>query len=337
MQNKMINFLGRLTIFSCLMLISGCMAAEITSDHVWFQNDQTDLSAHYLAPELGRKAKKVVIFVHGDGAVPYDAGGYYTPIWQALLEKEYAIFSWDKPGIGKSSGNWLHQSMLDRQKEVLAAIKTLKIRYGYQNHEIGLMGFSQAGWVIPKIAQMMPDLGFLIGIGFAMNWQQQDWYQTERKLRASGKKNDQIQAAYQTHLAEYAFLASDPSFSDYQLREPQQAKNMSADRFAFIKKNFRSDARGDYAQIQSPFLMLLGAEDQQVNIFDTQQKLTQIFGARSNLDMRVLPQATHALLKSALFPPDQDEFETMLTFMWEGQSAFATGFLEQLQDWIDQL
>lgn len=340
MQNNMINFLwrirGRISMLTCLLLVSACMSSKPKSDHVWFQNDQTNLSAHYLALQSGKKAKKIVIFVHGDGGMTHDAGGYYLPIWEALLEKEYAVFSWDKPGVGQSSGNWLNQSMRDRQKEVLAAIKTLKIRYGYQSHEIGLMGFSQAGWVIPKIAQMMPDLGFIIGVGFAMNWQQQDWYQTDRKLQASGKTNDQMQAAYQRHLAEYAFLASGPSFSDYQLRDPQQAKNMSPDRFNFIKKNFRADADTDYAGIRQPFLMFLGAEDQQVDIFETQQKLMQIFGSQRNLDIRIMPQATHALLKSALFPSDQDEFETMLTFMWEGKSAFAPGLLVQLQEWIDQ-
>jgi len=35
------------------------------------------------------------------------------------------VFSWDKPGVGASTGNWLHQSMSDRADETLSAINAL--------------------------------------------------------------------------------------------------------------------------------------------------------------------------------------------------------------------
>ena len=131
-----------------------------------FEHGQDRLSGHYLQPTNGIPAKAVLIFVHGDGATEYDAHGYYDIIWQPLLEKGYAIFSWDKPNIGKSTGNWLAQSMQDRQSEVLAAVAAVQKKYHFSAANTGLIGFSQAGWVVPALANRADKIAFSIGIGF---------------------------------------------------------------------------------------------------------------------------------------------------------------------------
>lgn len=108
--------------------------------------------------------------VHGDGALSYDAYGYYGPIWQRLIDNGYAVFSWDKPGVGDSTGNWLNQSMQDRQQEVHDAIAFVKNHFRHQAKSVGLMGFSQAGWVVPAVAKNNDEVDFFIGVGFAINW-----------------------------------------------------------------------------------------------------------------------------------------------------------------------
>ncbi|MGJ7130886.1 hypothetical protein [Morganella morganii] len=51
-------------------------------------------------------------------------------------------------------GNWLHQSMDDRAEEAVAALTLLQSLYQNTPVQIGFLGFSQAGWVIPAIPQM---------------------------------------------------------------------------------------------------------------------------------------------------------------------------------------
>jgi hypothetical protein len=43
---------------------------------VTFENGEDSLSGHYLIPDKG-KSKAVILFVHGDGPLGYDAHGYY--------------------------------------------------------------------------------------------------------------------------------------------------------------------------------------------------------------------------------------------------------------------
>ncbi|WP_431355862.1 alpha/beta hydrolase, partial [Bacillus safensis] len=58
--------------------------------------------------------KGIVLFVHGDGPQNATYDGGYRPLMERFAKQGYASISWDKPGVGESEGNWLHQSMDDR-------------------------------------------------------------------------------------------------------------------------------------------------------------------------------------------------------------------------------
>ncbi|MHA3913752.1 alpha/beta hydrolase [Halovulum sp. GXIMD14793] len=46
-----------------------------------------------------------VVLVHGDGPQDRSLQGGYAPMINMLLESGIAVASWDKPGVGSSSGN----------------------------------------------------------------------------------------------------------------------------------------------------------------------------------------------------------------------------------------
>ncbi len=320
-------------------LLSNCAHTE----NVHFKDGFNTLSAYYETPDADKPTKGVVIFVHGDGAMPYDGYGYYDPIWNIMLRAGYAVFSWDKPGVGRSKGNWLHQSMTDRQKEVLSAISFLKNKYGYRKGQIGLMGFSQAGWVVPAVARNNDDIGFVIGVGFAMNWMDQGWYLTRKRMEENGDASDEIEKAYHQHLAEFEFLKTNPSYSQYQERyrytknlKPEDHDHlMSEDRFVFVKKNYLSNATDDYQGIKQPILILLGEKDLNVNIQNTQNSLRRIFSTQTNLTVHIIPEATHGLLRYPQFNTQNPGFGSLLRLLWEGENAYADGFLNKLGSWLD--
>lgn len=81
------------------MLINAAEAKKVT-----FTNGEDSLSGHYLLPDKG-KPRAVILFVHGDAPLEYDAYGYYPLIWRRLQSQGFAIFSWDKPGVGNSTGD----------------------------------------------------------------------------------------------------------------------------------------------------------------------------------------------------------------------------------------
>ncbi len=63
--------------------------------------------------------------------------------------------------------------MQQRQQEVQSAINFLQSSYGYSGEQIGLLGFSQAGWVVPALANDNSSIGFITGDGFAIDWSEQ--------------------------------------------------------------------------------------------------------------------------------------------------------------------
>jgi alpha-beta hydrolase superfamily lysophospholipase len=89
-------------IFTILSVI--VFSTVSNAERLQFKHGGTQLSGHYFLPyncAKNNSAKAVIIFVHGDGGVTYDANGYYRFIWKYLRVNGYAIFSWDKPGTGK--------------------------------------------------------------------------------------------------------------------------------------------------------------------------------------------------------------------------------------------
>ena len=102
------------------------------------------------------------------------------------------MYSWDKAGVGDSSGDWLQQSMSDRATETIAAMKAVQAATKDFGNPIGFMGFSQAGWVLPKVAtQVSADTWFVI-VGGATNWRAQGAYFTTRRLMSEGHSTEYI-------------------------------------------------------------------------------------------------------------------------------------------------
>lgn len=326
-----------LLLVSALMCVSAGSNVQAQEERVIFQSDKHSIASYYKPPNSKGSAKGVVLFVHGDGAMPYDAHGYYNPIWQEILDSGYAIFSWDKLGVGNSTGNWLQQSMQDRQREVRAAITFVKETYGYKEGQIGLMGFSQAGWVVPAVTKDNPDIGFMIGIGFAMNWMDQSWYLTRMHLQQKGTTDEIIAAAYQKHLRDAEFWKGTPTYDAYIKNIHKGDETMSQDRFNFARKNALSDATKDYEGITQPILILLGDHDLNVNTQNTEAVLTDIFNTQDNAHIQILPKATHALLKHPEFSTQNPDIYFLLKLMWQGKDAYAPPFFNTLTNWLNNL
>ncbi|MCG8312920.1 MAG: alpha/beta fold hydrolase [Pseudomonadales bacterium] len=310
-----------------------CSQAET----VMFNGAGNQLSAHYLSPKTRSKPKGVIVFVHGDGALPYDAEGYYRPIWDHLRRLGYAIFSWDKPGVGRSTGNWLEQSMLDRQDEVHAAIDHLQEVYGYQGKSIGLIGFSQAGWVVPAVASSNPNVSFVIGIGFAIDWVSQSEYLTRTRLDQQQASKEGVRQKILVYQREVELIAGDGSYQSYLKEIEPPKKVMSGKRFEFIRKNIRSNALNDYEGINQPVLILLGEHDLNVDGKDTALQLTELFSERSNLTLRIIADANHGLLKRSHFNEQDPGVWYWLKMMWMEEDAFARDFLPTLSEWLENL
>ncbi|EAQ64386.1 hypothetical protein MED121_04683 [Marinomonas sp. MED121] len=315
-------------IINFLLFLSLSLNAE---ERIVFEHQEASLAGVYL-PQLNHdEAKAVILFVHGDGPLAYDAEGYYEFVWQSLRQLGYAIFSWDKAGVGSSSGNWLNQSMLDRQSEVNTAIQFIQSKYGYTKETTGLLGFSQAGWVLPAIAAQSNDIGFMIGIGFATNWKQQGRYYSKVKHTLANKTSTEIESELANYEQDFSFLKTQPSYDEYVKGDDKQT--MSPERYQFVLKNMNADASKEYSKVSIPSLFMWGEDDLNV---DAKHEF-ELLGDVENtwLTLSLIPNASHGMLDSTVFNTQTFGLTQWLKMMWYEEDSLAHDFLPELVQWLE--
>lgn len=327
--NRRMKQLAVVIILACLTM------SYAKAESLKFRNGEDLLSGHYLQPDTG-KPKAVILFVHGDGPLDYDAYGYYPLIWKRLLKQGFAIFSWDKPGVGSSTGNWLTQTMQDRQREVQSAINVIQKRYSFSGTQFGLIGFSQAGWVVPALAKNNPDVGFVIGIGFAIDWFEQSWYLTRVRLMQEGANEAVIKAAYVTHIQEIEFLEQKPSYDLYLKKYGLTPKQMTKDRFGFILKNSSVNATQDYIGLKQPMLLLLGDKDLNMDIYNTKSIVKKLVDDQPNIQITIIKNATHVMLDADHFDEQSPGLAFLFKLIWKGDKAVAPEFNNVLDEWLSR-
>ncbi|MGI8855268.1 MAG: alpha/beta hydrolase family protein, partial [Thermomicrobiales bacterium] len=124
-----------------------------------------------------------VLMMQGSGPADRDSGGYFPPIRDAFLSRGIAVYSFDKPGIGGSSGDWRRYGLADRTEQALAAITLLREQEGIDPRRVGIWGHSQGGWLVQMLAARLSDLAFAIAnSGPAIGVEQQDRYGCEHTM-----------------------------------------------------------------------------------------------------------------------------------------------------------
>lgn len=274
-------------------------------------------------------ATAAVVLVHGDGPQDRTSQQGYDPLINALLDSGIAVVSWDKPGIGGSQGNWLNQSMTDRYGDVRSALFTL--RNTLQGIPVGALGFSQAGWVLPRLRSGEAD--FLVLVGGAVSWQRQGDYYTRTRLQRTGMSAPDIA----TTMAEIAAV-DDRLFASPQVPPIALLGDMSPERWAFVRRNLHEDATSALEKLDIPLLALWGADDLNVNPEANATLYRKaIEGNHPANRIEVIPNATHGLLRAASYNTQltgEWSWFTTMRFLMEGRHAYAPGALETISDWI---
>lgn len=289
-----------------------------------FQSQGHRLSGSLMLPPLSQ-TPPIVLIVHGDGPQDRWSDTTYLPMVNAFLAAGIGVFSWDKPGVGQSTGDWLAQSMQDRTQEAVAAFNHLHEQAGIPHKNLGFLGFSQAGWVVPRAAFDV-NASYSVLIGPAVNWRTQGAYYTTKRLEKAGIPADEIEINVARNLAENdAIFGAD---GDCTVRD-----DLSVSRCAFAKRNYGADATAAILAMTTPALVLVGAEDLNVNPEET----ATVYARNARHDVRIVPEATHSLLQAAYYnfqtPADWTQFAG-LRFMMSGPRAYAPDVLDQITRWI---
>ncbi|WP_228429268.1 alpha/beta hydrolase family protein [Chryseobacterium sp. 52] len=139
-------------------------SADFTIQDVKFESQNITLAGSILEPKNPLVA---VVIVHGSDPVKRE-----MEFAKRLAKEGIAVFTYDKRGVGESGGVYVGPSVgtnnIDTTNLTLlaqdanAAVETFQTYLKDKKIPIGLVGFSQAGWIIPIAASKNPQIDFMV-------------------------------------------------------------------------------------------------------------------------------------------------------------------------------
>jgi dienelactone hydrolase len=144
-----------------LGLVAGCSRTQgaqtqSASREGYFPSGSVQLSYRLDRP-AGRPPFPAVVVGHGSGRV---TKGEFQVFADGFLQRGFAVLRYDKRGVGKSTGTYSgvstansEQTLADLSGDMAAGARFLQAQPDIDRSRIGLMGASQAGWIIPLAAK----------------------------------------------------------------------------------------------------------------------------------------------------------------------------------------
>ena len=137
---------------------------NFTIQDVKFESQGVTLAASILTP---KKILAAVIIVHGSDPVRREMA-----FAERLAKEGIAVLTYDKRGVGESGGVYVGPSVgtnnIDNTNlnllshDACSAVSALRSNLKDKQIPIGLVGFSQAGWIIPIAASKSPQIEFMV-------------------------------------------------------------------------------------------------------------------------------------------------------------------------------
>jgi hypothetical protein len=123
-----------------------------------------------------------VLMYPGSGPSDRDNDVFFPPIREHLLAAGVAVCSFDKRGVGGSSGRWQDAGIAAQADDLVAALAAFRAA-SPPGLPIGLFGHSQGGWVVVEAAGRGIPVAFVItSSGPAVTPARQERYSLARRL-----------------------------------------------------------------------------------------------------------------------------------------------------------
>jgi uncharacterized protein len=194
-----------------------------THEDVAFANRDIRLAGTLISPKRPGK-HPAIILVHGSGPENRE---FILPLARFLIRRGIAVFGYDKRGVGGSTGDWQTASFEDLAGDVVAAFKYLRSRRDIDAKQIGLLGISQAGWIMPIAAVNAPDIAFVISVsGAGVPADETALDHARNEMTASGMRPETVEQILNLTRLQYRFARTGDGWDDYLAARDQLAKRL---------------------------------------------------------------------------------------------------------------
>lgn len=271
-----------------------------------------------------------VLMLQGSGPEDRDSAGYFDPIRSTFLSRGLATFSFDKPGVGASTGDWREFDLAARTGQAIAALGLLRAQEDIDPRRVGVWGHSQGGWLVQMLAAQLPDLAFAIAnSGPAISVERQNLAGWEHTLRArvQGTSEAEIAAALDFLRALHEAARRGDDFGTVEVRLLQPARDQpwygyfpledAADwRIVSLLIQEAFEPLDALAQARCPFMAIFGVLDRLVPAWESAELTSQALRRAGASDTCVV-----------VFPTGDHRIQE------EGSDDFVAGYLDLLGDW----
>jgi dienelactone hydrolase len=277
-------------------------------EDVRFTHGDVQLAGTLIKPATGEPHPAVVL-VHASGNADR---GQILPYARFLVSHGMAVLGYDKRGVGQSTGNWNEASFDDLAGDAVAAVEYLKTRRDIDPAQIGLMGLSQAGWVMPLAANRVKDLAFLISIaGAGLPGRETTLDHARREMTSKEMPAPAIEQVIGLMRLQYHFVETGEGWDAYASTREGLAKRMGTPPdtlpgrpdhpyLQFIRRLISYDPTPTLRQLRVPVLAIFGELDN--NILPEKHKAAWgaalAAGGHQDYTLVVLPKANHMQLEA---------------------------------------
>lgn len=252
---------------------------------VTFTSAGTTLAGTLLLPT--RPAVAAVVLVHGSGQEPRQLG-----LAGQLAARGIAVLTYDKRGVGASGGVYVGPEVGTNNvsaanlrllaADARAALTALAARLPTRHGPVGLLGGSQAGWVMPLAAQQNPAVRFLV-------------------LFSGPVVSVREQLRFQFYTAGDAYF-----WQTHTQADAQQHLRHDPDRYDFAD----TDARALLTTLTIPGLWLFGGQDIQAPVRESMAHLDTLRAQGKAYQYQLFPMLGH----NTAFAASQEPLEA--AFRW---------------------
>ena len=303
-------------------------------EDVRFSNGDVQLTGTLISPATGGK-HPAIILVHGSGAENRE---YMLPFARFLIRRGVAVLGYDKRGVGGSTGDWNTASFDDLAGDVVAAFEYLKTRSDVDRTQIGVLGISQAGWIMPLAAVRAKDMAFLISIsGAGVPAAETTIDQARNEMTMTGMPPQAVDQIIALMKLQYEFARTGQGWDEYAAAREKVAVRMGKPPdtipgtpdhpyWQFIKRLYFYDPVPTLRQLQTPTLALWGELDNNILAEKNKAAWEAALKAGGNRDytLKILPKANHA----------QWEAKVGSNAETTSLQRFVPAYFTTIQDWL---
>lgn len=313
-------FLSLSIIYACLAsnVYSQTEATErlesVDSTEVSYSNGNVTLAATLIIPE-GSGPFPAAVVIHGSGKSDR-TNPWSSAYVQALVRRGIAVLYPDKRGSGKSKGDWLMATFLDLADDAIAGVEFLRKSPRINQAQIGVIGFSQGGHVVPAAASRTTHIAFAITISAStVPMMEQIMDEVEMGAERAGLKERQIAVInevnrkainyFLTGKGEKEYFAALSSAKKGELKGTPQIERFPAERDhparTFIKTIGNFDPMTYWKRTSVPILFVYAGTDTQIRIQKSIDRIESTLGENGNNYVVLLFRRNgHALFREDL-------------------------------------